>query len=130
MSSTDLMGSPAPTKTSEPPTGEAGEGDLERLAREVLMDINNIISDRVAKMLFGEDIVSVEPSENEWNAWVTKKDGLKSFVTGGYLDYMELKAKLVFLVRMRMTEYLVDVQEKLERIKREWREKVGYTQTQ
>jgi len=105
---------------------EIDKKELEKIAGEIIAEINNIISDRVTKILFGEDIVSVEPSENEWNAWVTDKFGLKSFVSGGYLDYMKLKVNLAFSVRSKMTEYLINEQDKLGRIELEWYTKVGY----
>jgi hypothetical protein len=96
MQPSNLMGSPAPTKTGEPPTGEAGEGEIKKLVEEIKMDISDIVSDKVAKALFGENVVSIVPSENEWNAWIENRDGLKSFIAGGYLDYMEMKVKLLF----------------------------------
>jgi hypothetical protein len=127
METSNLMGSPAPVKTGEPPTGEAGEGEIKKLAREIRADVDVMISDKVTKLLFGEDIISIEKSENEWNAWLEREGGLKSFVTGGFLSYLEMKVKLLFEMIHQMHELLFDNIDELNRIKQEFYEKIGYS---
>jgi hypothetical protein len=128
MSSAQETGTPTPEKSPVSPSrAEVGEREVKKLAREIRADVDVMISDKVTKLLFGEDIISIEKSENEWNAWLERKGGLKSFVTGGFLSYLEMKTKLLFEMIHQMHELLFDNIDELNRIKREFYEKIGYS---
>jgi len=130
MQPSNLMGAPTPNKTTPPPSGEVGEGEIREIVKCIYNDVYNAVVDEVLRVLFGEDIAFITPSENEWNGWLETKEGLKTFRAGAYLDYLVMEEKVLTKLIDALETLLGDVKKKRERIEAEWREKVGYTQTQ
>jgi len=127
MSSTPSMGSPAPNKTAVPPSGEAGEGEEEKKIETFVEWTVSYIDKDIMKLLFGEDVVSVAPSEGyEWNAYVYRDWGgdveFKDFVTGGYYDYLVFKAKVLRKMIEKLNEELESTEKRIEELDEEWEE--------
>jgi hypothetical protein len=128
MSSNPEMGSPAPTKSPEPPRGEAGEGG-ERIESYVEWTVSEINGD-IIKLLFGKDAVSVAPSEGYgWNAYVYRDWGgsreFRDFVTGGYYDYLVFKMKVLKKLIEKLNEELSDAEKRIEKLNEEWEKVMG-----
>ena len=123
MSSNSSMGSPAPTKTPEPPRGEAGEGEIEveNLARLLAGEIREII----IKHLFGDDAIDISPSDHyEWNGWIVRDWGegkyFKDFRAGSYWEYVRFSIRVLKALINELKEMLEWFEWKDRELDEEW----------
>ena len=123
MSSNSSMGSPAPTKTPEPPRGEAGEGEIEveNLTRMIAGEIREII----IKHLFGDDAIDISPSDHyEWNGWIVRDWGegkyFKDFRAGSYWEYVRFSIIVLKALINELKEMLEWFEWKDRELDEEW----------
>jgi hypothetical protein len=120
--STPSTGTPTPEKSTQPPSGEVGEGDIEieNLARMLAGDIREAI----LKHLFGKDCVDIEPSEGyEWNGWIIRDwDGkyFRDFRTGSYWEYVSFSIRLLRALIRELQERLAWFEAKEKELDELW----------
>jgi hypothetical protein len=93
---------------------EVNELGWKAISTEVLNCVKRI----VIRELFGNDVEDVIPSENVWNAWVIHKNGFHDFVTGGYREFWNAVALVLY-------EALCKASGMVREIDHEWEKKMG-----
>jgi hypothetical protein len=91
------------------------EEELIRFSNRILGYAREII----AKELFGNEVIDVEPSEGHiWNGWLIYEWGGKTFTTGGYYKFWKT-------IKETLAIALKEADEIVAKIEQEWEEKVG-----
>jgi len=107
-------------------TDQIEEKENETINNYVMWTVSEI-NGEIVKLLFGDDAVSVAPSEGyEWNAIIYRDWGgpreFAEFRTGGFYDYLVFKNRVLERLIKELKEELESTKKHIEYLDKRWGE--------